>query len=208
MDEPTVHFSVQRKDLTVFVACLAIGTLHQIRRDHLPPRVGIWSLAAPGFVGPIEEAGLPGELTAVLRVCDELSMLQRHDPPEFFRVVDELIERLEAVVRAVQEPDFRVRWERGSRTDAERALLAAAREAPEGLAPLADEEPPPRMDFDRMRRALEAPPLPEIEAQLRAQLAAEGRDVGPDLAAALAPPPSPPQAIEAAIAAWIGRRQG
>ncbi len=207
---PPARFAVEQKDLTAFVACLAIGTLHQIRRDHIPPQTGIWSLAVPAFVGPLEEAGLPEELTAVLRACDELSALQRYLPDEFFRFTDELIERLEAVLRAVKDPIYRLHWldrkaapeaavegsSEGSSEESTEALASEPAAAPAGepaegppgetAGPASGAEPTsaaevPRMGFDQMARAMESPDLTQIEEKLREELSAQGQEPGEDL---------------------------
>lgn len=97
--------------LTAFVACLALGTLREIRNGTISPDVGIWSLAAPRFVNPLEErGGVSPALIDALRECDELSTLCTYAPDSYDKAIASLIERLEAILRDVDDPCYMPDW--------------------------------------------------------------------------------------------------
>ena len=99
-------------DVTSFVACLAIGVLTEIRKGNLQPTVATWSVAVPRFVDPIERnTRVPPELVAVLREFDELGTIQRSIPEEFEPAIDNLLGRLEAILRDVNKPVFEASWQ-------------------------------------------------------------------------------------------------
>ncbi|MGV3608843.1 MAG: hypothetical protein ACO1RA_20735 [Planctomycetaceae bacterium] len=56
--------------------CLALGTLSAIRSGSWPAEAGIWTLARPGFIKPLKDAGLPDEILAIFRTSDELQAIQ------------------------------------------------------------------------------------------------------------------------------------
>lgn len=103
--------NVQDNTLTAFVGCLVIGTLHEIRRGVLDPDVGIWSLAVPRFVDPLEQYGrLPPALITVLRTCDELSLIRDLAPEKYLAVIDELIAQVEALLAGLVDQNFVLNW--------------------------------------------------------------------------------------------------
>ena len=102
---------IPNEHLTAFVTCLALGTLREIRNGTISPDVGIWSLAVPRSVDPLEErGGVSPALIDALRECDELSTLHTYAPDAYNEAMTSLIDRLEAMLREVDDPCYRVEW--------------------------------------------------------------------------------------------------
>jgi hypothetical protein len=108
-----MQLQIRNEDLPAFLACLGIGTLHAIREGTVPPQVGIWTLGPPRMWEPLAEIpGVPGEIIAVFRVCDELSALQQLVPDQslFTSFVTELITRLQVVLAQIDDPAWITQW--------------------------------------------------------------------------------------------------
>jgi len=77
----------------------------------ISPDAGIWPLAVPRFVDPLEErGGGSSALIDALRECDGLSTLSKHAPDTYDKAMTSLIERIEAMLRAIDDPCYRVHW--------------------------------------------------------------------------------------------------
>ncbi len=108
----TFQLQLTESDLSAFLACLGIGTLHAIRTGILPAEAGIWTLGAPRTWGPI--SGLPfvsQEILDVFQACDELSAIQKLMPDGFDATITQLIDRLQAELSNIEDPGWRITWD-------------------------------------------------------------------------------------------------
>ncbi|MEZ4309843.1 MAG: hypothetical protein R3F14_17535 [Polyangiaceae bacterium] len=75
MSHKAYRFAVLERHLDGFVTALLLSTLEAMRSGFWPLDAGIWPLAQPSFRKPLEQAGLCGDITAILRETDELAAL-------------------------------------------------------------------------------------------------------------------------------------
>lgn len=103
--------SLSPETLPSFLLCLGLGTLQAIRRGALPTEAGLWTLAVPGFLGPLRENRvLPPRVLAVFEQSDELNALAQLSPGTLEPTLDEFTEALDRALASEKETG----WAMGS----------------------------------------------------------------------------------------------
>jgi hypothetical protein len=102
---------VGKDQLDAFVICLAIGTLQAIKSKTIPASAGIWTLDPPRFWKPLAEHALVSQdVLEVLQTCDELSAIQELIPNQFEATIIELLDKLTAELKGIDDPVWRIEW--------------------------------------------------------------------------------------------------
>jgi hypothetical protein len=109
--EKYVPLYIRENDKAPFLACLGIGTLYAIREGVLPASAGIWTLGPPPLWKPLEgQPGAMADIVEVFSMADELSAIQKLLPDKFEATVDELIDRLKAVLASTGQLYWLAGW--------------------------------------------------------------------------------------------------
>jgi hypothetical protein len=102
---------VEAPDLEAFVTCLVLGTLEAMRSAAWSTEAGTWTLARPAFWRPLEIAGLPADLLAVLQRADELSAIEALNGRTAVEAeLDEMIEAVRARLAGTASHMWRATW--------------------------------------------------------------------------------------------------
>jgi hypothetical protein len=106
-----VPLYIKKDDRNAFLACLGLGTLYAIRKGVVRPQAGIWTLGRPNVWAPLQDdPEISPEIIAVFSASDELSAIRKLRPDQFEAVIDELIGRLEDVLKSTGDRFWNVCW--------------------------------------------------------------------------------------------------
>jgi hypothetical protein len=116
MPAEITHLEVAVADREALTLCLALGTLEAMRLGLWPLDAGIWTLGRPVFWEPLERAGVPAEVLAVLQSSDELNALSLSaGRSKAEAVLDQMINTVRSRLAALPEKSWYARWAGGER---------------------------------------------------------------------------------------------